>query len=141
MSRRYRPFDPFERGGPTHAPHWVRMPTVSAAQHGRVGDPGHLRRDRDHPRRRRLLAVAITGAVHAFVANRYHGSCPRPGRLLLSVDASLPARRHQLGARSRLHGGAVDRRPLFVAWRQLRLLARPPPRWTPLVADCGPLGD
>jgi len=118
-----------------------RDPPFGVAKHRGVGQPRHRRGDRHHPRRRSLLAVASARPFHAFVADRHGGSGPRPGHLLLSADASFPARGHQLVARAGLHGRAPDRRHLLVARRQLRLSADAARARARFGTDSGVCGD
>src|SRR5438876_538133 len=99
MSRRYRPFDPFERGGPFDPSREFRMPQVPRRFWGGVA----------------LFALAVL----VFIADGHHRSGPGPGHLLLSTHASVPPRGGQLVSWTRLHGDPVDRRPLLVARRQL----------------------
>ena len=126
--RRHRPEDPSRR---CLARGRHRAPDAPGArrldQHRRCGD------HRSDPRRRGLLTVAAARSVHALDPGRRHRSGAGPGHLLLSADAAVPAFGGQLGARPGLPHRAADRRPLLVAWRQLRL----PPH---AAGDCPPLG-
>ena len=73
----------------------VRSPT------GGIAIAGGVRVARSF--RRSGRAVADPGPVPARISDRHHRAGARPGRLLLPVDAALPARSRELGAWAWFH--------------------------------------